>query len=124
MFGERDDGVTGLMLHLSRNGHEQEQLVPEYRDPSDKDFQDARKLELAFEALRSVQNPHLYTEKRGFTRSLAYLRVNSKLPLEEIAKRGNLPIESLREEFLALQETFQWANAALGLGRLMEPRAG
>lgn len=117
MFRERDEGIPGLMFHLSRNGHEQT-VVAKYTEPEYEHFAAARKLDLSIEAIRKVMDPHLLTSKRRNIESLAYRLANPSIPLEDIARYGNLPVGLLYEDLQSAEETLQWAANALGMGEL------
>lgn len=96
-------------------------IAAEFTTPDTRHFVDARKLGVAVEGLRRVMDPSFVTPTRQLVGSLALRLANPYLPLEEVARHSNLPLDLLEEDLAGVQETFQWATNRLGLGCLMGP---
>ena len=93
--------------------NEHETIIPQFVNPQAEYFAAARKLDLSVEAINRARNPHLYTEKRHLTESLAYRLANPDLSLDEIARNSHLSLESLQEDLKSAHQTFQWAAEIL-----------
>lgn len=94
----------------------EEMFEPQYVDPQQEHRAAARKFGLSVEAINRARDPHLYTEKRHLTNSLAYRIANPKIPIEEIARQTSLPIEALQEDLDSAHEAFKWAAEILSGG--------
>lgn len=94
----------------------EEILEPQYVDPQVEHCAAARKLDLSIEAINRARDPHLYTQKRHLTESLAYRLANPDVSLEEITRNSGLPLNLLQEDLLLAQEAFQWAADVISGG--------
>lgn len=123
-MNERDiaEGQSARDWYFNRFGVDETQPVQEVTDPKPEHNVAARKLNLSVEAINRAKDAQLYTNKRHLTESLAYRLANPYVPLENISRYSNLPLESLREDLQSAYEAFQWAANVVGVGDGMQKK--